>query len=62
MTLTELKPIVRKGKIGLVPKWEGYIKYDYVTGQMYFMNNGYILTEKELVDKLGDRNDLYYII
>ena len=61
MTLTELKPIVRKGKVGLIPKWEGYIKWDYVTRQMYFINNGNILTEQELEDKLKNRNDLYYI-
>ena len=62
MTLEELKPIIRKGKTGLIPKWKGYIKWDYVLGQMYFINDGYILTEQELKDKLNNRNDLYYII
>ena len=62
MTLEELKPIIRKGKLGLIPKWKGYIKWDYVLGQMYFINDGYILTEQELKDKLKDRTDLYYII
>lgn len=61
MTLEELKPIVRKGKWGLIPKWQGYIKWDYVLGQVYFVNGGYILTQQELKDKLGNRNDLYYI-
>lgn len=62
MTLEELKPLIKKGKTGLIPQWVGYIKWDYVIGQMYFSNNGYILTEKELRDKLKDRDDLYYII
>lgn len=62
MTLEELKPIIRKGKLGLIPKWKGYIKWDYVLEQMYFINDGYILTEQELKDKLKTRNDLYYII
>ena len=62
MTLEELKPIIRKGEIGLIPKWKGYIKWNYVLGQMYFVNDGYILTEQELKDKIGNRNDLYYII
>ena len=62
MTLEELKPIIRKGKLGLIPEWKGYIKYDYVLSQMYFENDGYVLTEQELKDKLKDRNDLYYII
>jgi hypothetical protein len=30
MTLEELKPIIRKGKLGLIPDWKGYIKYSYV--------------------------------
>lgn len=62
MTLEELKPIIRKGKLGLIPKWKGYIKWDYVLEQMYFINDGYILTEQELKDKLKDRTDLFYII
>ena len=62
MTLEELKPLIRKGKIGLIPKWKGYIKWNYVLEQMYFVNDGYILTEQELKDKLNNRNDLYYII
>ena len=62
MTLEELKPIIRKGEIGLIPKWQGYIKWDYALGQMYFVNDGYILNEQELKDKIGNRNDLYYII
>lgn len=32
MTLEELKPIIRKGKLGLIPKWKGYIKWNYVLG------------------------------
>ena len=30
MTLEELKPFVRKGKLGLIPEWKGYIKYSCV--------------------------------
>ena len=62
MTLNELKLIIRQGKWGLIPGWKGYIKWNYVLGQMYFVNDGYILTEQELKDKIGNRNDLYYII
>lgn len=29
---------------------------------MYFENDGYVLTEQKLKDKLKNRNDLYYII
>ena len=62
MTLQQLKPLIKKGEIGLIPRWLGYIKYDYGLDQMYFVNGEYRLYEKELVDKLGDRKDLYYII
>lgn len=62
MTLEELKPLIRNGKVGLIPKWQGYVKWDYVLGQVYFVNGGYILTEQELKDKIGNRNDLFYII
>ena len=62
MTLQQLKPLIKKGEIGLIPRWLGYIKYDYGLDQMYFVNGEYRLYEKEIVDKLGDRKDLYYII
>lgn len=62
MTIQELKNFCKKGKIGCIPKWEGYIKYDYYLDQMYFINGDYRLSEQELIDKLKNRNDLYYII
>ena len=62
MTLKELKPIIKKGHWGIIPKWQGYIKYDYYLDQLYFINNDYRLSEQELEDKLNNRNDLYYII
>lgn len=64
MTLEELKPIIKEGYYnwGIIPGWKGFIKYNYYLDQVYFVNGDYKLTEKELIDKLGDRNDLYYII
>ena len=62
MTIQELKPIVKKGNQGIIPNWKGYIKYDYYLDQVYFSNNDYRLYEKDLIDKLNNRNDLYYII
>ena len=62
MTLEEIRPFVRQGKWGRIPKWIGYVKYDPATQNLYFENNGYILTEQELKDKIKDRNDIYYII
>ena len=62
MTLRELKPLLIKGKIGLIPKWKGYLRYDYNLNQIYFENGDYKLYEKELEDKLNNRSDIYYII
>lgn len=31
MTLDELKPIVRRGKWGIIPYWVGHIKWDYAS-------------------------------
>lgn len=65
MTIQELKPIIREGQHynwGRIPGWKGYIKYDYYLDQLYFVNGDYKLSEQELIDKLGDRNDLFYII
>ena len=62
MSLEELKPLIRKGEIGMIPGWKGYIKWDYSKDQVQFVNNDYIMDQKELEDKLKNRNDLLYII
>ena len=62
MTYQEIKNICKKGKIGLIPGWEGYIKYDYSKKELYFQNKDYIMSESSLKDKVINRNDLYYII
>ena len=65
MTLDQLKPILKNGKYynyGIIPEWKGFIKYNYFLDEVFFVNGEYRLEEKELRDKLKDRNDLYYII
>lgn len=63
MTYQEIRYICRhKGKTGLIPKWKGYLKWDYGKDQIYFVNGDYRMSEKELEDKIKDRTDLYYII
>jgi hypothetical protein len=62
MTLKELKLFIRQGKWGIVPKWKGYIKWNYATNEMQFVNGDYVMTQKELEDKTKNRLDLYYII
>lgn len=62
MTLQELKLFIKQGKWGIIPKWKGYIKWNYATNEMQFVNGDYVMTQKELEDKTKNRLDLYYII
>lgn len=62
MTLEEIKNICRKGYLGIIPGWKGYLKHNYGTNQLQFVNNDYVLLGKELEDKLKDKTDMYYII
>lgn len=62
MTFSQIKDICKKGKIGLIPSWKGYLKWDYALNELYFINGDYRLSESKLKDKIKDRTDLYYII
>ncbi len=62
MTYQEIKELCKKGETGLVPGWEGYIKWNYGLEELQFVNGDYVMPEKELVDKIKDRTDLIYII
>lgn len=62
MTIQDIKPICKSGKWGIIPGWKGYIKYNYYTNELEFVNGNYILSQGELENKINDRNDLYYII
>lgn len=62
MNYEEIKDICSHGKIGLVPGWKGYIKYDYYKRELYFQDGDYKMQQSELEDKISKRNDLYYII
>lgn len=62
MNIFELKEYLQKGKTGIIPGWIGYLRYNYGKNEIYFQNNDYIMNQKELIDKIKNRNDLYYII
>lgn len=36
MTYEEIKDKCSHGKIGLIPGWKGYIKYNYGLRELYF--------------------------
>lgn len=62
MTYKQIKELCKKGKIGLIPGWEGYLKYNYGKHELYFQNKDYIMNQSELEDKIKNRTDLLYII
>lgn len=62
MKYSDIKELCRHGKVGRIPGWVGYLKWDYGTDQIYFINGDYKMTQSELEDKIADRTDLYYII
>ena len=63
MTLEELKPFLKKGKTGIIPRWIGYLKWDYGINQVKFINQNYTMSQDELEGNYGiaNRTDLYYI-
>ena len=62
MTFSEIKQICKKGKVGLIPGWKGYLKYDYGLDELTFVNGDYLMRQEELENKLLNRTDLYFII
>lgn len=46
----------------MIPGWKGYIKWNYGLEELQFVNGDYVMSEKDLVDKIKDRTDLIYII
>ena len=62
MTYQEIYELCRKGKIGMIPGWKGYLKWDYTKNQIFFVNGDYTMNQNKLEKHIKDRNDLYYII
>ena len=59
MTFKEIEPILKRGEVGLLPRYVGYFKWDYSKNCVYMQNGEYKkydLQEEKL------RNDFYYII
>lgn len=59
MTYSEICYLVRRGKVGMLPKYEGYFKWDYGKDCMYMENGNY---RKYNLDEESKRTDFYYII
>ena len=62
MTYSEIRKFCRKGEVGLIPGWKGYIKWNYAKDQLEFVNGDYVMCQEELEEKISNRTDLFYII
>ena len=59
MKYSEITELVKRGKIGLLPNYQGYFKWDYGKNCMFMENGNY---RKYDLDYESTRNDFYYII
>ena len=59
MTFNEISNKLKEGKIGKLPNYIGYFKWDYVNDCVYMQNGDYI---KYNLDNEKLRTDFYYII
>lgn len=59
MTYNEIEKILKQGKIGMLPNYEGYFNWDYSKQCPYMKNGDYI---KYDLDEEKKRTDWFYII
>lgn len=60
MTYTELIPILKNGKLGRLPHFEGYFKWNYSGNFVQFFNGDFECPADQL--DIKNREDFYYII
>lgn len=59
MTIKEIIPLLKEGKIGMLPNYIGYFKWDYANDCIYMQNGDY---KKYDLSQEEKRTDFYYII
>ena len=59
MTFEQVEYLIRRGKVGMLPNYVGYFKWDYAKGCVYMQNGDY--RKYDLKDEKL-RIDFYYII
>lgn len=59
MTYTELCEIAKTGKVGMLPNFIGYFKWDFGNKTLVFTNEDYKCLAEEL--DIKNRQDFYYI-
>ena len=60
MTYSEITEIARHGKLGKLPNFIGYFKWDFGSNSLIFCNGDYRCPAESL--DILNRNDFYYII
>lgn len=60
MTYNEMLKVTRKGKLGKLPNFIGYFKWDFGNKTLVFTNGDYKCLAEEL--DIKNRQDFYYII
>lgn len=60
MTYDEMLKVTRKGKLGKLPNFIGYFKWDFGNKTLVFTNGDYKCLAEEL--DIKSRQDFYYII
>ena len=59
MNIQEIEYLVKRGKVGMLPHYKGFFKWDYAKDCMYMQNGDY--KKYDLTEELK-RDDFYYII
>lgn len=62
MTYKEIEDLCKHGKVGIIPGWKGFLKWNYAKDEIQFVNGDYSMTSPALRELIQDRTDLYYII
>lgn len=60
MTYTDICNLAKQGKVGMLPNFIGYFKWDYVNNDLMFYNGDFNCRAKDL--EVQNRTDFYYII
>lgn len=60
MTYDEMLKVTRKGKLGKLPNFIGYFKWNFGNKTLVFTNGDYKCLAEEL--DIKNRQDFYYII
>lgn len=59
MNIQEIEYLVKRGKVGMLPYYKGFFKWDYAKDCMYMQNGDY---KKYDLQEERKRTDFYYII